>query len=177
MRKYLFGALCAIMLVTSANGASVAGFEISPEVGLSYGQTTIKTDADNARSFKRNNYGAFGRIWLGALDIVIAPQVKFDYIKRQNNSNASYSNLQYGASLGYNIGLVVAKLTPYIGANYSSFSKFYKDTVAYNAGLKLKFDLIPISFGVVYTYQKPEIKNSTFSHTMHNIQALLALHF
>ena len=60
----------------------------------------------------------FGRIWLGAFDFVVAPQVKYDF-NSASNSNDDYRNLQYGVSVGYNIGLFVARLTPYVGLNDS----------------------------------------------------------
>ncbi|MCX2716359.1 hypothetical protein OQH61_01210 [Helicobacter sp. MIT 21-1697] len=169
MRKYLLSLLCVAGLSQNVQAGSFAGFEISPEIGFAAGQT--KTD--NAK-FK--DYSAFGRIWLGAFDFVVAPQIKYDF-NSHSNSDADFRNLQYGISAGYNIGIIVARLTPYVGVNYSSFNKTFKDTVAYNAGLKLKFDFIPISLGLLYTYQNPELNSTTTKEKMQTIQALIGLHF
>lgn len=172
MKKYLLVTLIsAVFGLSSANAMNIAGlFEISPEFGLVGGVTKIKNPSDETR-----NYGGFARIWLGAFDFVVAPQIKYDY--NDELSIGKYSNTQYGLSVGYNIGLIVARLTPYIGANYSSFNKYFKDTTAFNAGLKLKIDFIPISLGVLYTFQQPEFSNTSQSQTMHSIQGLLAVHF
>lgn len=165
--------LCSLMLVaglgTQAHAVGVAGLEISPEIGFAGGSL-------KAGSAKASAYGAFGRIWLGAAGFVVAPQVKYDSLKF---SSGKFSNTQYGLSVGYNIGLVIAKLTPYLGVNYSSFNKGYKSTMAYNAGLKLKFDLLPISLGILYTWQNPEVDSGSNAPKvkMQSIQGLIALHF
>lgn len=171
MKKYLLITLMsAIFGLSSANAMNIVGLEISPEIGLVGGVTKIKNPNDETR-----NYGGFARVWLGAFDFVVAPQIKYDY--NDELSIGKYSNTQYGLSVGYNIGLIVARLTPYIGANYSSFNKYFKDTTAFNAGLKLKIDFIPISLGVLYTFQQPEFNNTSQSQKMHSIQGLLAVHF
>ncbi|RDU59028.1 outer membrane beta-barrel protein [Helicobacter marmotae] len=175
MKKLLLSLLCAMSLSTHAFAVSVAGIEISPEIGLLAGKTQYKDTTYDANS--STNYGAFGRIWVGLFDLVIAPQFKYDYIKSSGAFDKDYTNLQYGVSAGYNIGLIVARLTPYIGVNYSSFNKYFKDTTSYNAGLKLKIDFIPISLGVLYTYQNPEFEVGGEKLKMHTIQALIGLHF
>lgn len=164
--------LFAVGFGTNAFAVSIAGFEISPELGLAAGKIKAETKEDS--SITMNSYGAFGRVWLGAFDLVVAPQVKYDFDK---GDGAKFRNLQYGISAGYNIGLIIARLTPYVGVNYSSFNDIFKDTTAYNAGLKLKFDLLPISFGLLYTYQNPEFEATKANQKMHNIQALIGLHF
>lgn len=170
MKKYLLMMLMsAVFGISSVNAMSVAGLEVSPEIGFAGGITKLKDTGDDA-----TNYGGFARVWLGAFNVVVAPQVKYDYNK-WNSSN--YSNTQYGLSVGYNIGLFVARLTPYIGVNYSSFNKYFKDTMAYNVGLKLKINFIPVSLGVLYTYQAPDYDATSQSQTMHSIQGLVALHF
>ena len=173
MKKLSLSLLFAAGFAMSTQAASIMGFEISPEFGLGAGQTK-QTISSADTNFKDSS--VFGRIWLGAFDFVVAPQIKYDF-NSYSNSDDNYRNLQYGVSAGYNIGLFVARLTPYVGVNYSSFNKFYKDTTAYNAGLKLKFDLIPISLGVLYTYQKPENEGTKQEVKMQSIQALLGVHF
>lgn len=170
MKKFLCSLMCAIGLGSYAFGASVAGFEISPELGLAAGKTQVGKD-----KVSYTDYSVFGRVWLGAFDFVVAPQFKYDFNSHGDNK---FRNLQYGVSAGYNIGLVIARLTPYVGINRSSFNQYFKDTTSYNAGLKLKFDLIPISFGLLYTYQNPEFDSAIGGHQkMQTIQALLGLHF
>lgn len=173
MKKYVYALFAAAFLTTQGFAASIAGFEISPEIGLAAGQTR---HSESGVKHNITNYGAFGRIWLGAFDFVVAPQVKFDYNK-DSDLGDSFTNTQYGVSVGYNIGIIIARLTPYVGVNYSNFSKYFNNTTSYNAGLKLKIDFIPISLGVLYTYQNPEIENTSTTYKMHTIQALLALHF
>lgn len=178
MKKYFLSLLCVAGLSLNVQAASIAGFEISPEFGLGAGQTKVAVENSNLH-FK--DYSVFGRVWLGAFDFVVAPQVKYDFnsYSGSETSNTKFRNLQYGISVGYNIGIIIARLTPYIGVNHSSFNKIYKDTIAYNAGLKLKFDLIPISLGLLYTYQKPELDGVLVKQEqkMQSIQALIALHF
>lgn len=170
MKKLLLSLVCAISLGGSAFGASIAGFEISPEIGAAAGQTKVGKD-----NVGYSDYGVFGRVWLGAFDLVVAPQFKYDF---NSHSGVKFRNLQYGVSAGYNIGLIVARLTPYVGINRSSFNTGFKDTTSYNAGLKLKFDLIPISLGLLYTYQNPEIDSAIGGkQKMQTIQALVGLHF
>lgn len=172
MKKYLLSLLFAAGFGANAFAVSIAGFEISPEFGFAAGKIKAETKEDS--SIAIDSYGAFGRVWLGAFDLVVAPQVKYDFNK---GDGAKFRNLQYGVSAGYNIGLIIARLTPYVGVNHSSFSDIFKDTTSYNAGLKLKFDLLPISLGLLYTYQNPEFRGSTETQKMHNIQALIGLHF
>lgn len=156
----------------NAFAVSIAGFEISPEFGLAAGKIKAETKEDSSIAIE--SYGAFGRVWLGAFDLVVAPQVKYDF---NGSGKDKFRNLQYGVSAGYNIGLIIARLTPYVGINHSSFNDIFKDTTSYNAGLKLKFDLLPISLGLLYTYQNPEFEASKASQKMHNVQALIGLHF
>ncbi|WP_104743038.1 hypothetical protein [Helicobacter cinaedi] len=172
MKKYLLSLLFAAGFGANAFAVSIAGFEISPEFGLAAGGG--KAQSKIGGSDTGSSYGVFGRVWLGAFDLVVAPQVKYDF---NSSGKDKFKNLQYGVSAGYNIGLIIARLTPYVGVNHSSFSDIFKDTTSYNAGLKLKFDLLPISLGLLYTYQNPEFRGSTETQTMHNIQALIGLHF
>lgn len=186
MKKYIISLACVMALGSSASAVSVAGFEVSPEVGIAYGSSSFK--ASNSSSditkgdFNKTNFGGYARIWLGAFDFVVAPQAKFDYYKEDSgfigNKDKALANTQYGASAGYNIGLVVANLTPYVGINHSKFNHTFEPTIAYNAGAKLKIDLIPISFGVHYTFQEPKLKAAESTKTtMHNVQFTLGLHF
>ncbi len=173
MKKIVFGFLGSAVLSMQMFAASIMGFEFSPEIGLLAGQTKLSY-GDAKQDI--TNYGAFGRIWLGAFDFVVAPQIKYDYNKKTSTTD-SFTNFQYGISAGYNIGLIVARLTPYVGVNYSSFNRLFKDTISYNAGLKLKIDFIPVSLGVLYTYQNPEFEIGNVKAKMHTIQALIGLHF
>lgn len=174
MKKALLGLLCSAFLGVNSFAASIAGVEISPEFGVVVGKTQYSAD-----SYKKDtmSYGGFGRIWFGLFDFVIAPQVKYDINKSSNIFEKDFTNIQYGLSAGYNIGLVVARITPYVGVNYSNFNKYFKNTTSYNAGLKLKIDFIPISLGVLYTFQNPDYEIGNDSLKMHTIQALIGLHF
>ena len=173
MKKTLLALVFGVFSTFSASSAIDLGIlEISPEVGVAAGKANFKGLGD----YSPANYGGYARVWLGTLGIVVAPQVKFDYYTKQGSKDA-FSNTQYGASIGTNFGLVVLRLTPYIGANYSSFSKTYADTIAYNAGIKLKPAVLPLAVSLQYTYQKPDLIGNKSSVTMHNVQLMLGLHF
>ena len=133
MRKLL---LATLFSITSAFSASFGVLEISPEIGISGGKIS-------STNYNPTNYGGYARIWLGTFGFVVAPQAKIDFYS-QKYGGSSVNNGQYGASIGTNFGLGV-RLTPYIGANYSSFNKVFKDTWALNAGLKLKFPVLPLA--------------------------------
>ena len=92
-------------------------------------------------------------------------------------TSSGASTEQIGASLGHNFGLVVLRLTPYIGIHQSTFSKIFSDTTSYNVGIKLKPALIPLAVSLQYTYQNPDIVGTNTSFAMHNVQVLLGLHF
>ena len=163
----------ALMFLTSASFAiDLGALEISPEVGVAVGQTQVGSPVDS----KPMNYGVYGRVWLGTLGFVVTPQVKANYISKKDHQE-SLGNLQYGAAIGSNFGFVAFSLTPYIGANLSSFSKAYDNTIAYNAGIKFKPAILPFAASVEYTYQNPDIKNTNAQAKMHNVQLMLGLHF
>ena len=149
-----------------------AGFEVSPEIGGSVGKV-VSSEWD---SYKPMNYGAYARVWLGAFGWVVAPQVKWDHYS-EASSIGSYSNTQFGASLGHNFGLVVLRLTPYVGVNRSTFSQTFADTTSYNAGIKLKPMPLPLAVSLQYTYQNPDFVGTSTSFAMHNVQLMLGLHF
>lgn len=170
MKKFLLALLVSASFGLNAQAVSLLGLEVSPELGFAAGSANISKLNNNF-----NSYGAFGRIWLGAFNFVVAPQIKYDYNKRLGTN---FSNTQYGVLAGYNIGLIIARLTPYVGVNHSSFNSLgLKDTISYNAGLKLKFDFIPISLGLLYTYQNPESTLYSNKLAIHAVQGLVALHF
>ncbi|MGI0406506.1 hypothetical protein ACRE1U_04270 [Helicobacter himalayensis] len=173
MKKTLLALVFGVFSTFSASSAIDLGIlEISPEIGVVAGKAKVK----NPIEYNPTNYGGYARVWVGTLGIVVAPQAKFDYYSKQDNK-AAFSNTQYGASIGTNFGLVVLRLTPYIGANYSRFNKFFADTVAYNAGIKLKPAVLPLAVSLQYTYQNPDIIGTNSSITMHNVQLMLGLHF
>ena len=149
-----------------------AGVEISPEIGGSVGKV-VSSEWDN---HKPMNYGAYARVWVGVFDWVVAPQVKWDHYEKTGLFDSN-SNTQFGASLGHNFGLVVLRLTPYIGVNRSTFNKTFVDTISYNAGIKLKPAIIPLALSVQYTYQNPDFVGTNISFAMHNVQVMLGLHF
>lgn len=169
MKKLLLALGLSAGLLSAVEFAS---FEISPEFGGVAGKV-VSSESDN---YKPTNYGAYARVWLGAFSWVVAPQVKWDYYG-ETGGRSSYSNTQVGASIGHNFGLVVMRLTPYIGANYSKFNKDFDNTIAYNAGIKLKPAIIPLAISLQYSYQNPDIVGTNTSFAMHNMQVLLGLHF
>lgn len=89
--------------------------QITPEIGANVGIN----DEQNL------TYGAYGRLWLGVNDFVLAPQVRWEL-------NQEYSNIKAGLIIG---GEATSFLTPYIGASYSNFSKIYEDSFDVEAGI------------------------------------------
>lgn len=126
-------------------GIKLGGFELTPEIGAGVQKVDVNGES-------RYDWSAFGRIWVGALNFVIAPQFKYT---NMNDSVRSVKNSQFGLSVGYNLDLILLYATPYLGVNYSHFNKYYDDTFAYNAGLRVKPVILPFSVGVEYEYQKP----------------------
>ena len=143
---------------------------ISPEAGatLSYNKANLyalkngKTvNLDNKDHF---NAGAYARLWIGIAGFMIAPQVKYDYLKvavahNRETVKSSLHNIQYGGVIGYRIPFI--KLTPFIGASYSTFKgkviKTLKNTYAINFGARWEVPLIPLlTIGFEGSWQKPD---------------------
>lgn len=137
--------LLAPLLCSLSFGIRLGGFELTPEVGA--GLQRVSTNGES-----HYDWSAYGRVWVGVSNFVIAPQFKYTSI---NDGEQTIKNSQFGASLGYTLDLAVLYATPYVGLNYSNFNKYYDDTLAYNAGLRVKPMMLPFSVGVEYEYQKP----------------------
>ena len=178
MKKVL---LTLVFSVSSVFGINLGLVEVSPEFGVDFGKASIKNGLKQNTvysSYGPSNYGFYGRVWVGAFGIVLAPQVKYDFYSK-SSGHSGFSNAQYGLNLGTNFGLVVMRLTPYLGVSRSSFNKIYKDTFAYRVGLKVTPAVLPLAVSLQYTYQKPEVKGVSPKHstTMSNIQLMIGLHF
>lgn len=134
------------LLCSLSFGVRIGSLELSPEFG---------GGVQNVNVEGRSHYewAVYGRVWMGATSVVLAPQFKYASL---DDGYRHLKNWQYGASLGVNADLSILYATPYIGANYSRFNEHYKNTVAYNAGLRIKPIFLPLSLGVEYQYQKPE---------------------
>lgn len=160
---------------------------ISPEIGATVSYTKIGLtpspqeikDAANLRvDGSHLSFGAYGRLWLEALGIMITPQVKYDKLPSVEKSNKKINNIQYGGLLGYRIPII--GLTPFVGANYSTFSggeAGLKNTYALNAGLRWEVPFIPLLIlGVEGNWQKPNTaKNSKIE--IINVGATVGLSF
>ena len=132
--------LCSLSLAVR-----LGDLELSPEFGGGAQRLMI-----NGKS--HYEYSLYGKVWVGVNDLVIAPQFKYSSL---DDGYRQLKNQQYGASVGLNIELAVLYLTPYLGANYSSFNEYYESTVSFNAGLRAKPMLFPLTVGVEYQYQNP----------------------
>lgn len=141
--KKLF--LLTAMLCSLSFGIRLGGFELTPELGAGVQKVDVNGES-------RYDWSAYGRVWVGVSNFVIAPQFKYTSI---DDSTQKIKNTQIGLSAGYTLDLVLLYATPYIGASYSNFNKYYDDTLAYNAGLRVKPAILPFSVGVEYEYQKP----------------------
>lgn len=141
--KKLF--LLTAMLCSLSFGIRLGGFELTPELGAGVQKVNVNGES-------HYDWSAYGRVWVGVLNFSIAPQFKYTSI---NDSKHKIKNTQIGLSAGYTLDLALLYATPYIGASYSNFNKYYDDTFAYNAGLRVKPAILPFSVGVEYEYQKP----------------------
>lgn len=166
--------IMALLLACSSAFAFDLGlFTLDTEIGgnVSYGQMKLNVEGEgDFKNDKKLTYGAYGRVWLGAVGILIAPQVKWDYIKTDfkvdggTTPNYTLQNLQYGGVLGYRIPLI--NLTPYVGASYSQFIKGdiaglkLENTYAINFGVTWKIPFVPLSIGFDGSYQKPKFQSS-----------------
>ena len=142
MKKTILSAFAACSL---GWGITLGGFELSPEVGA--GVQKVKTNGES-----HYDWSAFARLWVGVSNFVVAPQFKYMSI---DNGKLDAKNTPVGVSAGYRLDLVVLSATPYVGANYSHFDKFYDDTLACNAGVRVSPAILPVSVGVEYEFQKP----------------------
>lgn len=165
--------IMALLLACSSAFAFDLGlFTFDTEIGGNFNYTQMKADA-NGKTLKNDKhltYGAYGRVWLGIAGFMIAPQVKWDYLKTDlkvagdKNLDFTLQNMQYGAVLGYRIPWI--NLTPYVGVSYSDFIKGdiagYKldNTYAVNFGVNWKLPFLPLTLGFDGSYQKPKFKTN-----------------
>lgn len=157
--------ILALSLATSSAFAINLGVVgLFPEVGatISYAKIGLTPSAQELKSGLKAdgsqlNFGGYGRLWLEVLGIMITPQVKYDRLPSIEKSNKKINNIQYGGLLGYRIPII--GLTPFVGANYSTFSggeAKLKNTYALNAGLRWEVPFIPLlTLGVEGNWQKP----------------------
>lgn len=163
-------------LFASSFALEFGGLEVSPEIGAIMGRLNGGVQDYSA--------GGYARVWLGTSSVLIAPQVRYGLLFNRNDTYEQsisdvkrLKNAQYGAALGTNLDIGILRITPYVGANYSQFDKVYKDTFSYSVGFKVKPTLIPLSIGVQYEQQKPEIKNTTTKQKINAAQLFIGLHF
>ncbi|WP_297194439.1 hypothetical protein [uncultured Campylobacter sp.] len=140
---------------------------ISPEIGASGGNINI-----NGNSY--SSFGANARIWLGFSNFVIAPQYKYQSI---SGEFYDFSRQQYGLSVGYKFDLSLLSLTPYVGANYSTFSRTFENSFAYNGGLRLKLGFLPLFASVEYEYQSLKSKYTGYKTNMDGVSFNIGLSF
>lgn len=148
-------------------------FTIDTELGGNINYTQLELDVHNQADLKNKEkltYGAYGRLWLGVAGFMIAPQVKWDYLKSDlevgagKTADFKLQNMQYGGVIGYRIPFI--NLTPYVGLSYSQFIKGDiagiepKDTYAVNFGAMWKIPFVPLSIGFDGSYQKPKMKDN-----------------
>lgn len=165
--------MAMLMACSSVFAFDLGIFTIDTELGGNFNYTQMKLSVDQEGTFKNKEkltYGAYGRVWLGAAGFMIAPQVKWDYLKSNLEVEAGKTldfklqNLQYGGVIGYRIPFI--NLTPYVGLSYSQFIKGDiigfepKDTYAINFGAMWKIPFVPLSIGFDGSYQKPKMKDN-----------------
>lgn len=165
--------IMALLLACSSVFAIDLGlFTIDIEGGglFNYTQLKLEAEGETVKNKEHLTYGAYGRLWLGAAGFMIAPQVKWDYLKSDLKVHGDklvdfkLHNLQYGGVIGYRIPWI--NLTPYVGLSYSQFIKGdivglkLKDTYAINFGAMWKIPFVPLSIGFDGSYQKPKFKDN-----------------
>lgn len=163
--------LAMLLACSSVFAFDIGVFTIDTEIGGNVNYSQFKLNVDGEGDFKNDKkltYGAYGRVWLGAMGILVAPQVKWEYLKSDlkvdgdKTLDFTLQNMQYGGVLGYRIPLI--NLTPYVGVSYSQFiggdivGIKPKDTYAINFGAMWKIPFVPISLGFDGSYQKPKMK-------------------
>lgn len=139
---------------------------ISPEVGatMSYAKVGVTPSYEEVKSAmnlsvdsSRFSLGGYGRVWIEALGITLAPQVKYDQLPSLEKSKKKVNNIQYGGLLGYRIPII--GLTPFVGASYSTFSggeAKLQNTYALNFGVRWEVPFIPLlTLGLEGSWQKP----------------------
>lgn len=167
--------IMALLLACSSAFAFELGiFTLDTEIGGNFNYTQMKLSVDGEGTLKNKEkltYGAYGRVWLGIAGFMIAPQVKWDYLKSNleltggGTTNFKLQDIQYGGVIGYRIPFI--NLTPYVGISYSQFIKGDiggikpKDTYAINFGAMWKLPFIPLSIGFDGSYQKPKMNNNS----------------
>lgn len=172
MKKFAKKFILSLFVAASFSHAiSLGGFELSPEIGAGVQKV------NRAGGGSTYDWSVFARLWVGVDNFLIAPQYKYTSMSYTDAANRDYSfnNSQLGVSLGYKIDLVVLSATPYVGANYSTFSEYYDDTAAFNAGLRATLAIIPFSVGVEYEYQKPKFMGE--AQKMDSVRFSLGLSF
>ncbi|RDU68890.1 hypothetical protein CQA62_04595 [Helicobacter cholecystus] len=145
-------------------------FTLDTEIGGNANYTSLKTNIQDKKykNTKHLNYGAYGRIWLGVAGLMIAPQVKWNYLSTNINTDPEtkikFHNMQYGAVLGYKIPFI--NITPYAGVSYSDFisqdlfNQKLKSTYAINFGINWKIPFLPLAIGFDGSYQKPKFQDN-----------------
>lgn len=180
--------LLTLGLATSSVFAINLGVvSISPEAAatISYAKIGLTPSVDeikNAANLKldktRLNFGGYARVWIEALGITFAPQVKYDRLPSIESSDKKINNLQYGGVLGYRIPVVA--LTPFVGASYSTFSGSevkLKSTYALNFGIRWEVPFIPLlTIGFEGSWQKPLTEKQS-KVEMLNLGAALGISF
>lgn len=165
--------MALLLACSSAFAIDFGIFTLDIEGGALINYAQLKLNVEDEGTFKNQEkltYGAYGRVWLGAAGFMIAPQVKWDYLKSDFKVSGdkvrdfTLQNLQYGGVLGYRIPFI--NLTPYVGLSYSQFIKGDvlgfepKNTYAINFGAMWKIPFVPLSIGFDGSYQKPKIKDN-----------------
>lgn len=154
------------LATSSAFAINLGIVSISPEAGgtISYAKIGLTPSYEEIKSAmnlsvdsSHLNFGGYARIWVEALGISFAPQVKYDRLPSFEKSKKKVNNIQYGGLLGYRIPIV--GLTPFVGASYSTFSGSetkLKNTYALNFGVRWEVPFIPLlTLGFEGSWQKP----------------------
>ncbi|MDU7692709.1 MAG: hypothetical protein E7K04_00435 [Helicobacter sp.] len=137
--------LTSLFLGSSAFAIGIGNYQITPEIGASFG-----TQNTNETKF---TYGGYARVWAGISRIVFAPSIKYDVMAVKNATN--YNNTQLGGLVGFEVPIL--PLTPYVGVHYSKFSGVnLNNTFAINYGVKVDVPILPfVTVGLEGTWQKP----------------------
>lgn len=155
------------MMASFALGVRIGGFELTPEFGV--GMQNTRSNGES-----HSDLSAYGRVWVGINDFSVAPQVRYSQVSLYDEKITSW---QYGASLGYNLDLVLVTATPYVGANYVTYSKYYDNTLGYNAGVRVSPSLLPVSLSVEYEYLRPENKSTKKDKKMDALRFSVGMSF
>ncbi|RDU72965.1 hypothetical protein CQA66_03375 [Helicobacter aurati] len=161
---------------SSAQALPLLGLEAGGIVGLNVGEhirdININFNKSDLAYASYLSYGAYARLWIKT-PLRIAPFIKWEDVATKGiAAEERFNNVQYGGVVGIPL---LGIITPYIGGSYSTFTRQYENTWAFNYGVHITFPIVPIAFGIDGSFQRPKTEGHKVD--LHRIGVTLALQF